>query len=122
LLPKLQSLHDERVQKSPEFQDFVQDVATLKAQREKTVISLNETERRNEMAAQEKRAKARGKVNDGIDTQIDDGLQSNERSLSADLAIEKNRKSATDVLQNEAAAIVNDLVDLQNSAPKRAAN
>jgi len=33
--------------------------------------------------------------------------------LSADLAIEKNRKSATDVLQNEAAAIVGDLVDLR---------
>ncbi|MCH4542165.1 tail-specific protease [Ochrobactrum sp. POC9] len=122
LLPKLQSLHDERVQRSPEFQDFVQDVATLKAQREKTVISLNETERRNEMAAQEKRAKARGKVNDGIDTQIDDGLQSNERSLTADLAIEKNRKSAMDVLQIEAASIVSDLADLQANAPKRAAN
>ncbi len=36
LLPKLQNLHDERVQKSREFQDFVEDVATLKgAAREK---------------------------------------------------------------------------------------
>lgn len=122
LLPRLQSLHDERVQKSPEFKDFAEDVATLKAQREKTVISLNETERRNEMAAQEERVKARGKVNDGIDTAIDDGLQSNERSLNDDLAIEKNRKNATDVLQNEAAAIVGDLVGLQTAAPKRAAN
>ena len=118
LLPKLQSLHDERVQKTPDFQDFVQDVATLKVQRDKKVISLNEKERRNEMLAQEKRAKARGKVNDGIQTQIDDGLQSNERSLSADLAIEKNRKSAKDVLQDEAAAIVGDLVDLQGNAPR----
>ncbi|TNV08848.1 carboxy terminal-processing peptidase [Brucella pecoris] len=122
LLPRLQNLHDERVQKSPEFKDFVEDVATLKAQREKKVISLNETERRNEMTAQENRIKARGKVNDGIDTEMDDGLQSNERSLSADLALEKNRKSATDVLQNEAAAIVIDLADLQGNAPKRAAN
>lgn len=122
LLPKLQNLHDERVQKSREFQDFVEDVATLKAQREKTVISLNETVRRNEMTAQENRAKARGKSNDGIDTQIDDGLQSNERSLSADLAIEKSRKNATDVLQNEAAAIVADLSVLQASTPKHAAN
>lgn len=74
------------------------------------------------MTAQENRIKARGKVNDGIDTEMDDGLQSNERSLSADLALEKNRKSATDVLQNEAAAIVIDLADLQGNAPKRAAN
>ncbi len=122
LLPKLQNLHDERVQKSREFQDFVEDVATLKAQREKKVISLNETVRRNEMTAQENRAKARGKSNDGIDAQIDDGLQSNERSLSADLAIEKSRKNATDVLQNEAAAIVNDLATLQNKVPEHAAN
>ncbi|HHV68076.1 carboxy terminal-processing peptidase [Brucella intermedia] len=122
LLPKLQNLHDERVQKSREFQDFVEDVATLKAQREKKVISLNETVRRNEMAAQENRAKARGKSNDGIDAQIDDGLQSNERSLSADLAIEKSRKNATDVLQNEAAAIVTDLAILQNKVPEHAAN
>lgn len=122
LLPKLQNLHDERVQKSREFQDFVEDVATLKAQREKKVISLNETVRRNEMTTQENRAKARGKSNDGIDAQIDDGLQSNERSLSADLAIEKSRKNATDVLQNEAAAIVTDLAILQNKVPEHAAN
>ncbi|MGN6450328.1 MAG: carboxy terminal-processing peptidase [Brucella intermedia] len=122
LLPKLQNLHDERVQKSREFQDFVEDVATLKAQREKKVISLNETVRRNEMTAQENRAKARGKSNDGIDAQIDDGLQSNERSLSADLAIEKSRKNATDVLQNEAAAIVTDLAILQSKVPEHAAN
>jgi len=122
LLPKLRKLHEERVQKSREFQDFVEDVAALKAQREKTVISLNETVRRNEMTAQENRAKARGKTDDGIDTQIDDGLQSNERSLSADLAIEKSRQNATDVLQKEAAAIVTDLAVLQGNAPQRAAN
>ncbi len=74
------------------------------------------------MTAQENRAKARGKSNDGIDAQIDDGLQSNERSLSADLAIEKSRKNATDVLQNEAAAIVTDLAILQNKVPEHAAN
>jgi len=74
------------------------------------------------MTAQENRAKARGKANDGIDTQIDDGLQSNERSLSADLAIEKSRQNATDVLQKEAAAIVTDLAVLQGNAPQRAAN
>ena len=122
LLPRLQNLHDERVQKSSEFQNFVEDVAALKAQREKKVISLNETVRRNEMTAQENRAKARGKSNDGIDTQIDDGLQSNERSLSADLAIENSRKNATDVLQNEAAAIVTDLAVLQEKVPEHAAN
>ncbi|OCJ04016.1 tail-specific protease [Rhizobium sp. AC27/96] len=121
VLPQLQSRHDARVQSDPDFQRFVQDVAELKAQREKGVISLNETERRNEMAAQAKRLKSREQINDGVDTTEDDGLQANERSLSADIAIEKARKSAKDVLLNEAAAILADEADLQTTGPKTAA-
>src|SRR5690606_33382801 len=120
--PKLQNLHDERVQKSREFQDFVEDVATLKAQREKKVISLNETVRRNEMTAQENRAKARGKSNDGIDAQIDDGLQSILRCTSADLEKQNSSQNAEDVLENEAAEIVTDLANLQDKVPEAAAN
>lgn len=121
LLPQLQSRHDARVAKDPDFQRFVEDITELKAQREKGVISLNETERRNEMAAQAKRLKSREQINDGVDTSQDDGLQANERSLSADIAIEKARKSAKDVLLNEAAAILADEADLQPSGPKTAA-
>ena len=113
LLPQLQSRHDARVKADPDFQRFVEDIGELKAQREKKVISLNETERRNEMAAQAKRLKSREQINDGVDTGEDDGLQANERSLSADIAIEKARKNAKDVLLNEAAAILADEADLQ---------
>jgi carboxyl-terminal processing protease len=91
----------------------VEDIGELKAQREKKVISLNETERRSEMTAQAKRLKSREQINDGVDTGEDDGLQANERSLSADIAIEKARKNAKDVLLNEAAAILADEADLQ---------
>ncbi len=116
VLPQLQSLHDARVKDDPEFQQFVEDIAVLKTQREKTELSLNETERRNEMTAEENRLKSRKKSDDGLSSSPDDGLQSNERSLSADIAIEKTRKNAKDVLQTEAAGIVANLSDLQAGA------
>lgn len=101
ILPQLQTLHDERVAANPEFKKFVDDLAAVKTQRNKTIISLNETERREEMVAQAERLKSQG--------QSDDGLQSNERSLTEDIALEKARKAIKDVLLNEAAAIVADL-------------
>ncbi|MDW5318309.1 carboxy terminal-processing peptidase [Rhizobium sp. PL01] len=112
LLPKLQSSHDARVRNDRDFQRFVEDIAELKAQRDKGVISLNLTERRNELAAQTTRLKERAQANDGVDLGTDDGLQSNERSLSADIAIENARKNAKDVLLNEAAAILADEANL----------
>ncbi|MBB6484662.1 carboxy terminal-processing peptidase [Rhizobium lusitanum] len=121
LLPELQKLHDARVKGDRDFQRFVEDVAVLKQQREKQSLSLNETERRDEMNAQAKRLKSREQINDGVDNNEDDGLQANERSLSDDIALEKARKNAKDVLLNEAAAIVADEANLQSSVPKTAA-
>jgi carboxyl-terminal processing protease len=110
-LPQLRGRHDARVRKDRDFQRFVEDIAELKAQREKGVVSLNESERRIELAAQASRLKAQ--INDGMDAGDDDGMQSDERSLNADIAIENARKNAKDVLLNEAAAILADDVDLQ---------
>lgn len=122
MIPSLQQLHSKRVENEPEFQSFVQDIDTLQQDREKKSISLNETERRNEMKARADRLKSRGQDSAEIESSSDDGLQANERSLSADLAIEQARAKAKDVLQNEAAAITADLADLQsakvNSAQK----
>jgi carboxyl-terminal processing protease len=113
LLPQLQERHDARVSNDRDFQRFVEDVAELKAQREKGVVSLNLTERRNELAAQAARLKERAQFSDGLDLGEDDGLQADERSLSADIAREAARKNAKDVLLNEAAAILADEADLQ---------
>ena len=113
LLPQLQTCHDTRIQGDPDFKRFVDDVADLKAQRDKGTISLNLTERKNEQATETARLKARGQIKDGLDLGGDDGLQSNERSLSADLAMENARKNVKDVLLNETAAIVSDQADLQ---------
>jgi carboxyl-terminal processing protease len=81
------------------------------------------------MAQQEARLKARGKstagdANDKDDAgdvdlnRQDDGLQANERSLSADIAAEKAQKNAKDVLLNEAAQILGDESDLLKSNVK----
>lgn len=116
LLPQLQHLHDARIQKDADFQRFIEDAAELKVQRDKQTISLNETERRNEQAALTQRLKAREADNDGLTPRQDDGLQSDERSLAADIAIENARKNAKDVLKNEAAAIVADQAQLLKQA------
>ncbi len=52
----------------------------------------------------------------------DDGLQSNERNISADLAIEKARKDVKDVLLNEAAHILSDEVGLLTANSSLAAS
>lgn len=118
LIPQLQQRHDTRVKADADFQRFVEDANELQAQREKRTISLNEAERRKEMEAMTARLKARQEAG-GSAPQDDDGLQSNERSLSADLAIENARKNAKDVLRNEAAAIVADQADLFAKPGKR---
>jgi carboxyl-terminal processing protease len=112
LLPQLLERHDARVGKNADFQRFVEDAAELKAQRDKNVVSLNEAERRSEMTALTKRLKERDPDGDDVLGSEDDGLQSNERSLTADLAIENARRNEKDVLKDEAAAIVADQADL----------
>ncbi|PDT02475.1 tail-specific protease [Rhizobium chutanense] len=113
LLPALQSRHDARVKSDPDFQRLIKDIADLKAQRDKGVVSLNEAERRKEAAARENRFKSRAQAGDGEDLGGDDGLQADERSLSADIAMENARKNAKDALLDEAAAILADEADLQ---------
>ncbi|MGO6679236.1 carboxy terminal-processing peptidase [Rhizobium leguminosarum] len=119
LLPTLQSRHDARIESDPDFQRLIKDIADLKAQREKGIVSLNEAERRKEATAREKRFKDRAQASGGEDLG-DDGLEAGERSLSADIAIENARKNAKDVLLDEAAAIVADEADLQQGVLKAA--
>ncbi|MBA1346959.1 carboxy terminal-processing peptidase [Rhizobium sp. WYCCWR 11146] len=119
LLPTLQSRHDARIESDPDFQRLIKDIADLKAQREKGIVSLNEAERRKEATAREKRFKDRAQASGGEDLG-DDGLEAGERSLSADIAIENARKNAKDVLLDEAAAILADEADLQQGVLKAA--
>ncbi|MES2068806.1 MAG: carboxy terminal-processing peptidase [Pseudomonadota bacterium] len=128
IVPMLQLRHEARAAKDKDFQYLLEDIAESKIQRKKNLISLNEAERRKERDVQEAKTRLREKTNDAKKDakdkkadQQDDGLQANERNLAADLAAEKARKDAKDVLLNEAANILGDEVDLLKSNRKLAA-
>jgi carboxyl-terminal processing protease len=135
ILPQLIAAHDARVSKDKDFKLLQEDIAEFNAQRKKNLISLNEADRRKEREAQEARILAREKESEaeknGKATNMkavaansaafeDDGLQSNERNLATDLANEKARKNAKDILLEEAAHILSDEVGLLKSSPKLA--
>jgi carboxyl-terminal processing protease len=125
LLPILLARYEARVKKDRDFQYLQEDIAEFKLQRQKNLMSLNETVRRKERDAQEERLKLResrrdadsGSPENVIDKEAvpaiggehrDDGLQADERNLANELAAEKARKNAKDVLLNEAVHILGD--------------
>lgn len=124
LLPVLLALHDARVKNYQDFQYLQEDVAEAKARRAKNLTSLNEAQRRKELAADEARLMSResGKgahdaSNDGKERASekgaalrDDGLQPGERKLANELAAEKARKDVKDILLDEAVNILGDEV------------
>ncbi len=133
LIPKLIARHEERTSKDKDFQELNEDLAELKIRRTKNIISLNEAERRKERETQGERAKLReknnkviqnGKTTEKNDNVVnsaplqDDGLQSNERNINADIALENLRKNAKDPLLNEAVNILNDEIGLLLADPK----
>jgi carboxyl-terminal processing protease len=129
IVPMLVASHEARVSKDKDFQNFQEDIAGLNIQRKKNQLSLNEVERRKEREEQAAKMKLREKDRvSGKDsaegenlTFQDDGLQSNERKLDADLAMEKANKHSKDILLNEAVNILGDEVSLLNANPRLAA-
>lgn len=128
LLPQLLERHQARVKKDQDFQLLEQDFAEINRLRKDPVLSLNETERRQQRDVQEQRAKLRearrAAVKDGERSGAaksqslgDDGLEDDERNIDHDLSAEKSRKNENDVLLNEAAHILSDEVDLRE--PRR---
>ena len=127
LLPVLLALHEARVKKDQDFQYLEEDIAESRLRRKKNLISLNEAERRKERAAEETRLMSRetrkgaGKdASNGVagkeyasekgSALRDDGLQPGERKLAHELAAEKARKDAKDILLDEAVNILGDEV------------
>ena len=122
LVPTLLMRHEARVKQDKDFQDLQEDIAEVKRQREKKLISLNEAKRRQERDAQEARQAARTARSDASPhaaasshESSDDGLQTDERNLTKELAAEKARKDAKDVLLIEAAHILGDEVEVMKS-------
>ena len=129
LLPSLQMRHEARIKSVQGFKFLKEDVAEASRLRKRTSVSLNEAERRRERDDQETkialRKKLRGTEEDaqsgpnGEETEArntgsvqDDGLQADERDLKKELAAEKARKDAKDILLDEAAHILSDQVGL----------
>jgi carboxyl-terminal processing protease len=127
VLTVLLALHEARVKNDKDFQYLQEDIAEFKLQRKKNLVSLNEAERRKERDAQEARLRSRESRTDtgksaredvvgkepapGKGSALrDDGLQAGERNLANELAAEKVRKNAKDVLLNEAVHILSDEV------------
>jgi carboxyl-terminal processing protease len=123
-IPVLLALHENRVRRDKDFQYLVEDISQSQQLRQKNLISLNESDRRKERDAQEKRLAARGDVaRQGLVKALeDDGLQANERNLAKELAAEKSSKSAKDVLLNEAINVLGDEVVLRKSDFKLTGN
>ncbi|GHT87271.1 tail-specific protease [Betaproteobacteria bacterium] len=128
LLPALNLRHERRAANDSSFRQFSEEANELKALRQRKTISLNEAVRRaertyqmthlksllNPTSVEEGESSASGEAPVSLE---DDGLLANERSLSAELAAEKARKAARDVLLNESAAILGDMVELLQSDP-----
>ncbi len=124
LLPVLRARHEARAAKSKDFQYLLEDVAEFNAQRQLNEISLNEADRRTERDRLEARQKLRAGKNDAAlrkSARQDDGLLASERSLSVDLAEEKERKKAKDVLLIESAHILGDEIGLLKADSRLAA-
>lgn len=138
VLPILLALHEARVKKDKDFQYLQQDIAESKLQRKKNLVSLNEATRRKERDAQEARITSRESRRDtgrGAHEDIvgkepapgkrsalrDDGLQADERNLANELAAEKVRKNAKDILLNEAVHILSDEVGVLKTDARLAA-
>src|SRR5450830_181906 len=134
LVPLLTVSHDARINKDKDFQYLMQDIADFNTQRKNNLISLNEAERRKEREVQEARLSSREKNSDAdiksnqstnasrSAALQDDGLQSNERNLDSDLAMEKVRKNNKDILLNESANILSDELGLLKTNAKLAAS
>lgn len=131
LLPELLMRHEARVRSLRDFQFLKEDAAEIRQLRKKASVSLNEVERRRERDDREARlarretlpdaggsVTANGRGNSGSSaarnraSARDDGLQADERDLRKELAAEKARKDAKDVLLDEAAHILSDQIGL----------
>ncbi len=132
VLPVLTSLHEARMKQDKDFQYLMEDIAEIKLERQKKLISLNEATRRKERDAQEAKLKSRESLKEPdksardasagrgrgarrdstTGANSDDGLQADERNLANLLAAEKARKDAKDILLDEAVRVLGDVAGI----------
>ncbi|MBL8453293.1 MAG: carboxy terminal-processing peptidase [Zoogloea sp.] len=113
VLPELQRRHDARIRSDKAFKELQDDVAEALRLKAVRSLSLVEAERRKEKDTREARLRSRS-TQDAAALR-DDGLQSGERSLSAELDSEKALKGRKDTPLDEAVHIVADAATLQTA-------
>jgi carboxyl-terminal processing protease len=150
LVPLLATRHDQRSAADKQWLAYQADVADVRKLRDEKTISLNEAVRRkerdereakrherhpeqfadNDSAAPAKTPPATAPTHDAkappakrspTNSDADDGLQADERSLKSDLDEEQRRKALKDIVLNEAAHILADEVGLLRDDTKLAA-
>ncbi len=118
ILPTLLTKHEARAHADADLKNLYADIAKLKRERVKNVVSLNEADRRKARDAQEallasrKAADQTRPLPEDVNADRDDGLQVNERSLAKSLSVEKVRKDAKDIFLFEAARVLSDEMDV----------
>lgn len=125
VLPMLLTRHQARLKIDRDFSDLQEDSAEFKLQRGRNLVSLNEGQRRLERHALEtkmlaRKARRTGDQGSGADAPggtpavlpLDDGLQSDERNLAAELAAEIAGKATRDIWLGEAVRILSDKAGL----------
>lgn len=101
-IPLIQNMHDVRTKSDIRFQSFVEDVNEARAVREKNLISLNEFVRKKEKELQDLKQEERKKVIQEL---------SNVKLINKE-EIPPNESNSEDVLLNESAYILLDLMQL----------
>ncbi|WP_343133015.1 carboxy terminal-processing peptidase [Dyella sp. M7H15-1] len=130
-LPQLEQMHEARDAKSLAWQLMLDEIAQYKKLADRTAISLNYGQRqteRKQLDAIQAEFRARHKAIDGSDSaeadeesQLDDGLNPNERSLKTELKEQEDAKKAPDPQLQETAHILFDAIGLIQVNPKLAA-
>lgn len=130
-LPQLEQMHEARDAKSPAWQLMLDEIAQYKKLADRTSISLNYDQRnteRKQLDAIQAEFRARHKTIDGSDateadsdSQLDDGLNPNERSLKSELKEQEDAKKAPDPQLQETSHILFDAIGLIQTNPKLAA-
>ncbi|MGB3461976.1 MAG: carboxy terminal-processing peptidase [Rhodanobacter lindaniclasticus] len=129
-LPQLLKQHDQRAAQSPAWKLMLDELAQYKKMRDMTSISLNLATREAERKQQEQMQaafRARHVAIDGSDaalpeagSNLDDGLNPNERSIKSELKEEKDAKNAKDPQLEETAHILFDAIGMIKADPKLA--
>jgi len=120
LLPELVARHEARAAKDKEFGWWLEDLADYRKQRDQKSLSLLEADRRaeREQRDQKREQRKQARIAAGLDEKpvdraLDDGLQADERPLTAAAGeADEDKDAKPDFLLKEAARILTDAIDL----------